>query len=156
MSDFPTEQLLETAERVAKRWKDAVAAIDKAEYGPNQLLRDALGFWTHDVGDVWLGTGSGTRTILISVQKPKSDKIPIKEATNVRLTPLGQLGGTNVIRLHLDTTSFTGAVVVGIPPGGAPIFVQPPSGGQLKKDEQYVGLLYEGQKPIATVIYLHL
>ena len=76
---------------------------------------------------------------------------------NAHLTNLGLLGGTKVIRLHLDTKTFKdeSAVIVEIPPDDGPVFVQPPTGGKLEKDEQYVGLLYEDQKPIATVIYLH-
>jgi len=155
MSDFPTQQLLETSERVAKRWKDALAAIDQAKYGPNEWLKDAVGFWTHDVADVWLGAQTGAKPVLLTQNNKKSDKILVTNLAKTDLTTLGQLGGTKVLQLHLDKTTHPGAVIVEVPPGGV-IFIQPPVAGTLVSGEQYVGLLYEDQTPIATVIYLHL
>jgi len=156
MSDFPTQQLLETSERVAQRWKKALSQIEQAKYGTNEWLRDAVGFWTHDVADVWFGAGAGTRTVLLHQNNKKSDKIHVQDLTKVKLTNLGLLGGTKVIQLKVDTQTYKneGAVIVEVPPGGV-VFVQPP-GGALVSDEQYVGLLYEDQAPIAAVIYLHL
>ncbi len=156
MSGVPTQQLLETSERVAKRWKDALAAIEKAQYGPKEWLRDTVGFWTHDVADVWLGAGTGTRAVLLTQNNKKSDKIVVKNLNRVKLTNLGLLGGTKVIQLRVDDQTFKNdnAVIVEVPPGGV-IFVQPP-GGTLVSGEEYVGLLYEDQAPIANVIYLHL
>jgi len=155
MSDFPTQQLIETSERVAKRWKDALTAVDKAQYGPKEWLKDAVGFWTHDVADVWLGAGSGTGTVLLTQNNQQSDPIPVTNVSKTNLTTLGQVGGTKVIRLDLDKVTKPKAVIIGVPPGGV-VFVQPPSGGVLVSGEQYVGLLYEDQAPVATVIYLHL
>jgi hypothetical protein len=155
MSSFPTPQLLETGERVAKRWKDALAAIEQAQYGPIQWLKDAVGFWIHDVADVWLGAGAGTKAVLLSQNNQKSDKIPVQNVIKTELTTLGQLGGTKVIKLKLDKTTHPNAVIIGVPPGGV-VFIQPPVGGALASGEQYLGLLYEDQAPIATVIYLHL
>jgi hypothetical protein len=155
MSDFPTQQLLETSERALTRWNKALTEIDQAKYGLNEWLRDAVGFWTHDVGDVWFGAGKGTGTVLLSQNNQKSDKIPVTNVAKTKLTTLGQLGGDKIISLKLDDTTHPKAVTVGVPPGGV-VFVQPLTGGVLVSGEQYVGLLYEDQAPIATVIYLHL
>src|SRR4030095_1981919 len=101
-----------------------------------------------------LGAGTGTRAVLLSQNNKKSDKIPVTNVLKTDLTTLGQLGGTKVIKLNLDKT-HPKAVIVEVPPGGV-VFIQPPSGGALVSGEQYVGLLYEDQTPIATVVYLHL
>jgi hypothetical protein len=155
MGDFPTQQLLETSERVAKRWKDALGEIEKAQYGPKEWLKDAVGFWTHDVADVWLGAGAGTSVVLLTQNNQTSDEIPVTNVAKTVLTTLGQLGGTKVIQLDLDNTTYPKAVTVAVPPGGV-VFIQPPTGGTLVSGEQYVGLLYEDQTPVATVIYLRL
>jgi hypothetical protein len=158
MSNFPTQALLETAERVATRWKKALSEIEQAKYGTNEWLRDAVGFWAHDVGEVWFGAGTGTRTILLdNVNNKTSEKILVKDLSKVKLTNLGLLGGTKIIQLTLLTFPSEDAVRVKVqpsPPG--PVFVQPPTGGVLAVGEEYVGLLYEDNAPIATVIYLHL
>jgi len=158
MSDFPTQQLLETSERVATRWKKALSEIEQAKYGTNEWLRDALGFWTHDVADVWFGAGTGTRTVLLdNVNNKTSDKILVKDPSDVKLTNLGLLGGTKIIQLTLLAFVSDGVVRVKVPPTPpGPVFIQPPTGGALAVGEQYVGLLYEDGAPIATVIYLHL
>ena len=163
MGNFPTQELLETADRVTQRWKNAVSEIENANYGLNQWLRDAVGFWTHDVADVWLGAGRGTKTVLLTVNKPISNEFPVNNVNKVKLTDLGLLGGTNVITLKPPRTtqdslgSSTGIATVELPPpDGNPTFSGPAGFRQPTTGEQYVGLLYEDQGPIATVIYLEL
>src|ERR1044072_7021496 len=125
MSDFPTQALLETSERVATRWKNALAEIQKANYGPNQWLRDALGFWLDDVADVWLGSGTGTTVLLLTTNDKQSDEIFVPNVNTPKAPKLSQLGGTKTIQTTLDRTPQTGStpkgtVVVKIPiPSGA-------------------------------------
>lgn len=154
MSNFPTQELLETAERVTQRWKKAVSEIEQAKYGTNEWLRDAVGFWTYDVADVWLGAGRVTRTVLLHKNNNKSDKISVTNLSKVVLTTLGQSGGAKSIQLAFDqfpdsVGSQKGSVIVKVPPGPFP--APAPAQG-----EQFVGLLYEDQTPLATVIYLEL
>jgi hypothetical protein len=156
MGNFPTQELLETADRVTQRWQNALSEIEKAKYGPNEWLRDVVGFWTNDVADVWLGAGRVTRTVLLHKNNKKSDKIPVTKLGQVSLTTLGQLGGTKSIQLIVDKTpddaadpNGKGTVIVKVPPVGFP--APAPAAG-----EQFVGLLYEDQTPIATVFYVEL
>jgi hypothetical protein len=154
MSDFPTQALLETTDRIAARWKKALADIGQAKYGPNEWLRDAVGFWLEDIAGGLGAAGTGTRVVLLTQNNQQSDKILVSNLTKVNLTNLGQLGGTKAIKLAIDKFpdapgSQNGSVTVRVPPGG----LTPPLPSQ---GEQYVGLLYEDQAPLATVIYLQL
>jgi hypothetical protein len=153
MSNFPTQALLETTDRIAARWKKALADIGQAKYGPNEWLRDAVGFWLEDIAG-GLGAGTGTKVVLLTQNNKKSEEIFVSNLANVNLTNLGQLGGAKAIKLVVEKNadspgSQNGSVIVKVPPGGFP----PP---QPSQGEQYVGLLYEDEAPLATVFYLEL
>ena len=152
MSNFPTQALLDTSDRIVTRWKKALADIEQAKYGPNEWLRDAVGFWLDDVAGGF-GVGTGASVVLLTQNNQKSDEISVTNVTKVKLTSLGQLGGTKSIQLALDVTpdgggSQKGTAVVKVPAGGIT--------GPLLAGEQYQGLLYEDQTPLATVMYLQL
>jgi hypothetical protein len=156
MGEIYTDVLIESSNRVRNRWQNALQEIRAASYGPEQWVRDVFGFWLDDIADAWMDLSVQTTTVLVTTNNQKSRKVKVPDTNNAKLTSLGQLGGSKTITLNLvkpgmgANSPAAGTVRVDVPPGGfqGP---NPPASG-----EQFVGLLYDDQKPLARVVYLEL